>query len=266
MLQALTLRHRAVVLSSLASFLSMALVVVAVSQALATGDDAKQIFKAMSDYLASQKTISASFDSTVEVITPAMEKIQFASSGTLLLSRPSAIRATRTGGYADVEMFFDGKTVTVFGKNLNGYAEIGASGSVDEMIDTLRGRGMAVPGADLLLSNVYDTLIGDVIEAKYIGHAVVGGVECDHLAFRNQETDWQLWIERGDNPIPRKYVITTKSVGAAPQYTLTVHDWKTDVETAATDFDFTPPEGAQQLGQDALAELNDVPPPAEPVQ
>jgi hypothetical protein len=238
----------------------------AFSQASANEDDAKQIFKAMSDYLASQKTVSATFDSAVEVITPAMEKIQFASSGTLLMSRPEAIKATRTGGYSDVEMVFDGKTVTIFGKNINGYAEIDAPGSVDDLIDTLRDRGLAIPGADLLLSNVYDTLIGDVLEAKYIGHGVVGGVECDHLAFRNQETDWQLWIERGDNPIPRKYVITTKSMGAAPQYTLTIHDWKTDVEMSATDFSFTPPEGAKQLGQDALAELNDVPPPAQPAQ
>jgi len=247
------------------ALLALPALVVAVSQASAE-DDAKQIFKAMSDYLASQKTISATFDSTIEVITPAMEKIQFASSGTLLMSRPSEIKATRTGGYSDVEMSFDGKTFTVLGKSINGYAQIDAPGSIDQLIDTLRDRGMAIPGADLLLSNVYDTLIGDVIEAKHIGHGVVGGVECDHLAFRNQETDWQLWIERGDKPIPRKYVITTKSVGAAPQYTLVIHDWKTDVETAAADFTFSPPDGAQKLGQDALAKLNDVPPPAEAAQ
>jgi hypothetical protein len=239
--------------------------VVAVSQASAE-DDAKQIFKAMSDYLASQETISATFDSTVEVITPAMEKIQFASSGTLLMTRPSEIKATRTGGYADVEMIFDGKAVTIFGKNLNGYAQLDAPGTIDQLIDTLRNKGMAIPGADLLLSNVYGTLIGDVLEAKHIGEGVVEGVECEHLAFRNQETDWQLWIERGDKPIPRKYVITTKSVGAAPQYTLVIHDWKTDVETTAADFTFTPPEGAQKLGQDALAKLNDIPPPAAPAQ
>lgn len=248
------------------AFLALPACALAISQASATEDDAKQIFKAMSDYLASQKTISATFDSAVEVITPAMEKIQFTSSGTLLLSRPSAIKANRTGGYADVEMVFDGKAVTIFGKNINGYTQIDASGTVDQLIDTLRDRGMAVPGADLLLSNVYDTLIGDVLEAKYIGHGVVGGVECDHLAFRNQETDWQLWIERGDNPIPRKYVITTKSVGAAPQYTLVIGDWQTDVQTTDADFTFTPPEGAKELGQDALAELNDIPPPADAAQ
>jgi len=67
-------------------------------------------------------------------------------------------------------------------------------------------------------------------------------------------------------PIRRKYVITTKSVSAGPQYTLTIHDWQTDVETAAADFAFTAPEGAEKVGQEALAELNDVPPPAEAAQ
>ena len=94
----------------------------------AAEDDALQILKAMSDYLASQKTISATFDSSLEVITPQSEKIQFASSGTLLLSRPNEIRATRTGGYADVEMVFDGKALTVYGKNINGYTQLEVSG------------------------------------------------------------------------------------------------------------------------------------------
>jgi hypothetical protein len=239
--------------------------VIAFSQGAAAQDDAKQIFKAMSDYLASQQTLSLRFDSGVEVITPSMEKLQFASSGELTLSRPSSIHASRTGGYSDVEMYFDGTTFSLYGKNINGYTQIDAPGTVDQLIDTLRDRGVAIPGADLLLSNVYDTLIGDVIEAKYIGHGVVGGVECDHLAFRNQETDWQIWIERGDKPLPRKFVITTKSVGAAPQYTLAIDDWNTDVATTASDFTFSPPNGAEKLGQDALADLNDVP-PASPVK
>ena len=129
------------------------------------------------------------------MITPQSEKIQFASSGTLLLRRPNEIRATRTGGYADVEMFFDGKTLTVYGKNINSYTQLESPGSVDQLIDTLRGRGWALPGADLLLGNVFDTLSSDVIEAKHIGLGVIDGVECEHLAFRNQDVDWQLWVE-----------------------------------------------------------------------
>jgi hypothetical protein len=67
----------------------------------------------MSDYLASQKTVSASFEASLEALTPDIEKVQFNDSGTLLLSRPDKIRATGTGGYADVELLFDGKVATV---------------------------------------------------------------------------------------------------------------------------------------------------------
>lgn len=231
-----------------------------IPQAQAAGDDALQILKAMSDYLASQKTISATFDSTLEVITPQSEKIQFTSSGTLLLNRPNEIRATRTGGYADVEMFFDGKTLTVYGKNINGYTQLDTPGSVDQLIDTLRGHGWALPGADLLLGNVYDTLSADVIEAKHIGRGVIDGVECEHLAFRNQDIDWQLWVDVGANPIPRKLVITSKAVGGAPQYTLVIKDWKTDVTAEQAAFEFKPAEGATKLELEALAKLDELPP------
>ena len=131
--------------------------------ALAADDDARQLHKAMSDYLASQKTVSASFDASLEAVTPDLEKIQFNDSGTLLLSRPDKVHATRTGGYADVELFFDGKVATVLGKNINKYIQLDAPGSIDQLIDTLRDHGAPLPGADLLLSNVYDTVIGDVI-------------------------------------------------------------------------------------------------------
>lgn len=228
----------------------------------ATGDDAGQILKSMSDYLAAQKTISLTFDSDVEVITPDMQKIQFTSSGTLLLSRPNEIRATRTGGYSDVEILFDGKTLTVYGKNINGYTELSTPGSVDQLIDALRGRGWALPGADLLLGNVYETLMAEVIDSKNIGRGVVNGVECNHLAFRNQDVDWQLWVQLGPNPIPRKLVITSKGIGGAPQYTLVIKDWKTDVAAGPAAFAFSPPQGATKLGLEDLAKLDELPPAA----
>ena len=91
--------------------------------------DAKAILKAMSDYVSSQQTIELTFDSDIEVITPQLEKIQFTNSGEVLLSRPDKLRAHREGGYADVAMFFDGKTASVHGKNINGYAQFEAPGT-----------------------------------------------------------------------------------------------------------------------------------------
>src|SRR6478672_3391252 len=90
-----------------------------VPPAHADAANARSLFKAMSDYLASQQAISFDFDSTLEVVTKQNQKIGLASSGTLTLNRPNKIHATRTGGFADVEMDFDGKTLTLLGKNAN---------------------------------------------------------------------------------------------------------------------------------------------------
>ena len=226
----------------------------------AQAQDANKILKAMTDYVAAQKTISVTFDSDVEVITNELQKIQFASSGQMLLSRPDKVRATRTGGYADVEMVFDGKTLTVLGKNLGAFAQTDAAGSFDQLVFGLRSQmGVAIPGADLLLSGAYEELTKDVLDAKHIGRGVIDGIECDHLAFRNNEVDWQLWVEVGNRPIPRKYVITSKAVSGAPQYTLRIKDWKTDVQVPADAFLFKPPADAKKVDFAALAEVDEIP-------
>ncbi len=223
--------------------------------------DARKILKQMSDYVSGQPSISLAYDTDIEVITSELQKIQFASSGTVQLNRPDKLKVTRTGGYADVEMVFDGKTLSILGKNEHEYAQIDAPGSTDKLIDSLRTEvGMAAPGADLLLSNVYDALIEDVLEAKYVGQGVIDGVDCEHLAFRNAEVDWQLWVEIGARPVPRKYVITSKSVTGAPQYTLRIKEWRSDTPATADAFTFQMPQGGSKVAKDALADLDEVPP------
>jgi hypothetical protein len=141
--------------------------------AQAEDDDAKAILKAMSEYVASQTAISLTFDTDIEVITPELEKIQFTNSGRLSLSRPDKLVASRTGGYADVELVFDGKTLSALGKNINAYTQLDAPGTVDQLIERLRaGFGLALPAADLLLSQPYDELVADVIEAKHVRSAI----------------------------------------------------------------------------------------------
>jgi len=226
----------------------------------AQAGDAERILKAMSDYLTSQKAMLVAFDSDIEVITPELQKIQFASSGKLLLSRPDKIRFSRIGGYVDLDVTFDGKTLTVYGKNLNSYAQFESPGTVDQIIGRLRDEhNVGAPGADFLLSSVYDELVEDVMEAKYIGRGVIDGIECEHLAFRNPDTDWQIWIELGVRPVPRKYVITSKAVAGAPQYTLRVKELVSDVAILADTFEFKAPQGAMKQPLEALASIDEVP-------
>src|SRR6266481_2211484 len=226
-------------------------------------DDSANILKSMTDYLGTQKSLSASFDSDIEIITPELQKIQFASSGQMKLSRPDKLRVRRTGGYADVELVYDGKTISVHGNNAKSYVQADLPGTVDQMIDAIQARsGVGMPGTDLLLSNAFDELMASALEGKHIGLGVVDGVECEHLAFRGPDTDWQIWIETGAKPVPHKYVITSKTLAGAPQYTLRIRDWKTDAFTDADTFVFKPPAGATKVDLDSgvMVEFDELPP------
>jgi len=225
---------------------------------MAAAQDAASILKSMSDFVGGQKNISIAFDSDIEVMTSDLQKIQFTSSGTLQLSRPDRLHATRTGGYADVELYYDGKTLTVRDKAMNIAAKAPAPETIDKLIDELRDKyGVEAPGADLLLADVSGTLMRDVVDAKHIGRGVVQGVECEHLAFRNGDVDWQLWVEVGSKPIPRKYVITSKAVTGAPQYTLVIKDWS---DTAASPDAYSLQDaGTKLVDFQALGHVDEVP-------
>jgi hypothetical protein len=228
-----------------------------------SAQNAKALLKSMSDYLAAQKNLSMDYDSTFEVVSKDRQKLQLATSGTVELSRPDKIHTTRKSGFSDTEMVFDGKTVSLLGKGQNAYVQADAPGTIDNLIDQLRDKfHRQLPGADLLQSNVYDTLMTDVTDIKDLGSGVINGHECDHLAFRAKDTDWQIWIAQGGQPYPCRYVITSKHVDQAPQFTLEVRNWKAGGSPAASDFTFTPPPGAKKLDAkdlQALKESSDLP-------
>jgi hypothetical protein len=240
--------------------LTIGMTIITQPPARAAADDAMAILKAMSEYIGAQQSIALLFDSDIEVITPELQKLQFTSSGQVLLNRPDKLHVTRHGGYADVDFYFDGKRATLYGNNVNAFANLDVQGTIDQLIDKLRGEhGIDAPGADLLFSNSIDGMTADVIEARHIGRGVVDGVECEHLAFRNAETDWQIWVEVGPKPIPHKYVITSKATTGAPQYTLRISNWKSNTNPPAEEFAFKPPAGAKQIDLSALSGIDEVP-------
>jgi hypothetical protein len=222
--------------------------------------DAKNLIKAMSDYMAVQKSLSFEFDITLEVVTNDDQKLALASSGTVILNRPDKIRATRSGGFADAEMSFDGKTLTLLGKNLNLYTQIEVPGTIDHLVNELHETyNRPLPASDLLLSSPYDELMAGVVDIKDLGSGVIGGVECDYLAFRTKDVNWQIWIAQGDHPYPYRYVITSNLISGGPQYTVQTRNWKTGGEVAAIDFSFKNPTKADKVELKDLKGAGDLP-------
>jgi hypothetical protein len=174
--------------------------------------------------------------------------------------RPDKLWVSRMGGYTDVDLVFDGQKTALLGRNNNIFTEVSSPGSVEQLVDRLRDEfQVAIPGADLLLGSSYERLMDGVIDAKHVGQGVIDGIDCEHLAFRNMDTDWQIWIDAGPNPVPRKYVITSKAVAGAPQYTLRIKNWSTDAQVSADAFAFKAPADAKRVDIKDLRDIDDDP-------
>jgi len=222
--------------------------------AAAEDEDAKVLFKAMSDYLVGQKAIHFTYDASLEVVTEDLQKLTFASSGSATMARPDKLRFARSGGFVDAEITYDGKTVTALGKNLNVFAKEPIEGTVDEMMDILRfDYNLKAPAADLLSSNPYEIMMSNVTDARDLGNGIIGGKRCDHLAFRTRDTDWEIWIAPGDAPYPCRFTITSKMMALAPSYTIEVTSWKAGADVPADDFNLNT-DGAKEVNLENMTE------------
>ena len=96
-------------------------------------------------------------------------------------------------------------------------------------------------------------------DVKDLGSGVIRGTECDHLAFRTKEVDWQIWIAQGARPYPCRYVITSKKVTGWPQYTLDIRAWKTGAEAASDPFKLEITPNAQKLMPGQIPDLDEIP-------
>ncbi|NVP57233.1 DUF2092 domain-containing protein [Rhizobium sp. DBTS2] len=210
--------------------------------------EAKKLLKAMSDYLAAQTALSFSYDSNLQVVTNTEQKLGLASSGTVILSRPDKVHTTRSGGFVDTEALFDGKTLTLLGKSVNKYTQVEMAGTVDQLIDELKDKhGLPLPAADLLMTNVYDELMQGVYDSKDLGSGVINGHECDSLAFRKDDVDFQIWVAHGEQPFPCRLAITSREVKGAPEYTVQIRDWKSGDAVMPGDFAFKNPTNAEKI-------------------
>jgi len=208
--------------------------------------DAKGVLAAMSTYLGGLKNFSVDYAAVDEVVTQDGQKLQFLHSGKIVAQRPNRLYANRRGATGTAEMFLDGKGLTLYAKKANAYLQLDAA-TMEGAIAALHKFGFEAPGADLLAAKPLDSSTADMTSGVHVGMTVVDGVEVHQLAFRGADVDWQLWVKAGSKPLPVRYVITTKAMGGAPQYTLELRNWNVAPKIGATQFTFAPPPGAKKL-------------------
>ena len=60
-------------------------------------------------------------------------------------------------------------------------------------------------------------------------------------------TDFQVWVARGEQPLPMKLVITSRDVMSAPQFSVVLREWDLEAELADDKFTFDARGDAQAI-------------------
>jgi hypothetical protein len=239
----------------LSHWLLPALAAVAVAWPLAgqaqAGDvdpDALALLRKSTDYLAATKLFSLVTDTSIEAVLADGQKLQFGHRVAVTVQRPNKMRAERVGELIAQTFHYDGKSLSVNLPQQRYYATAAVPATLDGMLDTARDKlNVIAPGADLVYSNAYQRLTDGLTSAYVVGRATIDGARCDHIAFRNAEVDWQIWIQEGAKPVPRKFVVTSKKMTGSPQFTSVMSNWQTAPKVTDAMFAFAPPKGAQKI-------------------
>jgi hypothetical protein len=218
---------------------------------------ADEVLHAMSDYLTGLKSFSATADASTEILMRNGAKIQLTATSEIVLDRDTGFMASRKGPAGESKIVFDGTKVTIANQAMGVHMSIPVEGGIDTAIDEVRSvMGAEVTGgADLLYAKPYEGLMYEVESGTYMGEVTVGGVSAHHLLYRAAEIDWQLWVRSEGDPIPVKYVITSKWVTGAPTFSVQLSNFTANVVTDADTFTFTVPEGSKEIDPTAVEGL-----------
>lgn len=204
--------------------------------------------KKMTDLLVHTKALTVHATFRNEVVTLSGQKLEYESWAHVSMRRPDRFRTSRHATLEDLDFYYDGKTATVFRKQPNLSAAEPTAPTLDAMMDLVRAHlDIDIPGSDLLYTDAYAGMVDGLTDALYVGIEDVEGVQTHHVAFRNADVDWQLWIQDGEKPLPVKYVITTKWATGAPNFDVVMTDWDLAPRLDDSVFTFVPPPGARQI-------------------
>jgi hypothetical protein len=209
--------------------------------------EAVAALEAMGKYLRSLKDFTVHADTTLDIVVEDGQKLQFAGDLDYKVRAPDKLQLDLRSDRKQRQLFYDGKSLTVYGPKAKYYATVDAPPTIREMLGAVEQKyGIEMPLADLFLWGTDQAPTSALKSATRVGPARIGGTVTSQYAFRQEGVDWQVWIEAGPKPLPRRLVITTTDDPAQPQYASTL-TWNTAAGLKDSAFTFTPPKDSHRI-------------------
>ena len=201
----------------------------------------------MGEFLRKYPSLQIKAATSTDEVLESGQTVQLNAQVELSMRRPDRLRINRLSDRKNREFFFDGKTFTMFAPRDGYYTQFPAPPNLQQLVELLGRRyGIDLPLADLFYWGTDKSGIGDVRAAVNIGPSTVEGAKCDHFAFRQRDVDWQVWIQQGAEPLPRKLIVTNLQDPGRPQHEV-VMAWTLNPKLPDKLFVFQPPRDAHPI-------------------
>ncbi|HET7063796.1 MAG TPA: DUF2092 domain-containing protein [Rudaea sp.] len=221
--------------------------------------EAQAVLDRMTAFLKAQKAFSIDSQATRDDVVAFGYKLQENEHATLTAQLTNKLRVDVSGDDRNRQFYYDGATLTMYSPDDEAYTQVKAPDTIGKLVDRLLGAGIEMPMIDMLYQIYQGRLTEAVRGGVLVGDSNIDGADCDHLAFRQGNVDWQLWVEQGDKPLPRKLLVTTRYEVGDPQYQVTMR-WNLKPKIDASTFAFKPPKGVNKIPFSDPAALADAAP------
>jgi hypothetical protein len=201
----------------------------------------------MGAYLRGLKSFEVRTSHATEEVLDNGMKVTFSGVSDLVAAMPNRLRVEVASDRQERLYLYHGKAFTLFARRVNYYATVPAPPTITELANLLEDKyDIEVPLVDLFRWGGPRATTSQITVATDLGPSVVEGTTCEHYAFRQPGIDWQIWIQLGEHPLPRKLVLTTRTDEARPQHA-SVYSWSLAPSFDDSAFAFDPPDGARRI-------------------
>jgi hypothetical protein len=207
----------------------------------------RRALEGMAEALKAISNLEIKADMTSEEVMDSGQKVENSGVLTIVARRPDRLFMEVASERRTRQFFYDGKQMTIFGPKTGYYATVPAPATTAALMKELSDRyDIDTPLADLFIWGASGVKLDKVRSAFDAGPDRIAGELCDHYAFRQEGTDWQIWIRQAGQPLPCRIIIVNTQDPSEPQTAVTFH-WSQPQTIADARFQFTPPPNARRI-------------------
>jgi hypothetical protein len=208
---------------------------------------ALKVLKAVTDPIRDAKAYSFRTRVIRENLGTNGQIITYFTKSEITVVRPDKLHVNFKGRGREVQLFYNAGQAVLYAPAQKLYARLSTAKTLDGVLDELEKRNVYLPVKNLLESDPYQTLAPDLKTGYVVGKVELYDAPAHHLAFTEDQAEWQLWVTGRPNPLIQVLEVIDKGRAHEPRIVVQFSDWNMNAKVEADMFTFRAPAGAKEI-------------------